>query len=103
HDRDHPRHVEALLAAGEAAAQHEVADVGRVELGHLGQGGGDHLAGQVVGPDGGEGTLERPADWRAGGGDDDGLGHWALPAWTWLTAKQPMPARPAIPALVSRP
>src|SRR5436305_1194972 len=34
---DHARHVEALLAAGQPAAEDQVADVGRVELRHLGQ------------------------------------------------------------------
>ena len=32
---DHPGHVVALLAAGQAAAEHQVVDVLRVELGHL--------------------------------------------------------------------
>ena len=62
HDRDHPRHVVTLLAAGQAAAEHEVGDVGWVKLRDLGQGSGHHLPGQVVGPDGGEGSLERSPD-----------------------------------------
>ena len=37
-DGDHPGHVEALLAAGQAAAEHQVVDVGGVELGHLVEG-----------------------------------------------------------------
>jgi hypothetical protein len=53
-DGDHPRHVESLLAAGQAAAEDEVADVGRVQLRDLGQRGGHDLPGQVIGTDGGK-------------------------------------------------
>src|SRR5205085_10286622 len=41
--------VVALLATGQAAAEHQVVDVGGVQLGDLGQGGLDDLRGQVVG------------------------------------------------------
>src|ERR1700735_5093897 len=51
HDGDDAGHVEALLAAGQPAAQHQVADVSRVKLRHLGQCCGDHLDSQVIGPD----------------------------------------------------
>ncbi len=40
--------VVALLAAREAAAEHQVVDVVRVELGDLGEGGLDDRGGQVV-------------------------------------------------------
>jgi hypothetical protein len=74
-DGDHPGHVEALLAARQAAAQHQVADVRGIELRHLGQGGRHHLCGQVVGADAGERPLERSADRRPRGGDDHCFGH----------------------------
>jgi len=59
---DHAGEIEALLATGKPAAKQEILDVRRVELGHLGQRRSDHLAGQVIGTDGGERSLERPAD-----------------------------------------
>jgi fermentation-respiration switch protein FrsA (DUF1100 family) len=71
----HAGHVEALLAAGQPAAQREVVDLGGVELGHLGQRGPDHLHREVVGPDGGERALERAADGRTCRGDDDCFRH----------------------------
>ena len=72
---DHPGHVEALLAAGQAAAEQQVVDVVRVELRHLGQRGRDHLSGQVVRPDTGEGTLERAANRGSRRRDDNCVGH----------------------------
>jgi hypothetical protein len=80
-DRDHARHVVALLAAGQPAAEDQVAELGRVQLRHLGQRRGDHLSDQVVGTDAGQRALERTADRRARGGDDDGLRHDDLPNW----------------------
>ncbi len=49
-DRHDPAHVETLLAAGQAAAQHEVVDISRVQLGNLVQCGLDDGGGEVVGP-----------------------------------------------------
>ena len=74
-DRDDAAHVEALLAAGQAAAEHQVVDVARVERGHLVQRGAHDRGGQVVGAQVLERPLERAADGGAGGGDDDGFGH----------------------------
>ena len=74
-DADDAAHVVALLAAGQAAAEHQVVDVGRVERGHLVQGGADDGGGQVVGAEVLERPLERAADGGAGGRDDDGFGH----------------------------
>ncbi len=68
-------HVETLLAAGQAAAEDEVFDVGGVELGHFGEGGPDDLHGQVVGADAGEGSLEGAADGGSCGSYDNCLGH----------------------------
>ena len=73
------RHVEALLAAGQAAAEHQVVDLRGVELRHLVQRGAHHLRGQVVGPDVLERALARTADGGAGGGDDHGLRHYETP------------------------
>ena len=46
-----------------------------VERGHLVEGGADDGGGQVVGAQVLQGALAGAADGRAGGGDDDGLGH----------------------------
>jgi len=48
---DHPAKVEALLTTGQPAAEHQVVDVGRVELRHLVQRRPHHLRRQVVRPD----------------------------------------------------
>src|SRR5690606_24917648 len=74
-DRHDPRHVVALLAAGQPTAEQEVVDLARVQLRNLGHRGADHLGGEVVGPHVLERTLEGAADRRARGGDDDCLGH----------------------------
>ena len=74
-DGDDAAHVVALLAAGQAAAEHQVVDVGRVERGHLVQRGADDGGGEVVGPEVLQRPLEGAADGGAGGGDDDGFGH----------------------------
>ena len=76
--RDHPGHVEPLLAAGQPAAEHQIVDLGRIELWHLGQRGPHQLHGQVIGPDRGERPLERATDRGSGGGDDHGFGHRRL-------------------------
>ena len=75
---DHAGHVEALLAAGQAAAQVEVVDVARVELRHLVQGGPDDRGGEVVGAQLAQGALGGAADRGAGGGDDDGFGGFTI-------------------------
>ena len=80
--RDHPGHVEALLAAGQPAAEHEVVERGRVQLRDLVQGGLDDRGGQVVRAEAGHGALGGAADRGTGGGDDDGLGHGGLPRQT---------------------
>ena len=74
-DRDDAAHVVALLAAGQAAAEHQVVDVGGVERGHLVQRRPDDGGGEVVGTQVLQRPLERAADGRAGGRDDDGFGH----------------------------
>ncbi len=48
-DGDHPGHVEALLAAGQAAAEIEVVDGAGIELGDLLQRGTHDGGGEVVG------------------------------------------------------
>jgi hypothetical protein len=73
--RDHAGQVEPLLATGQAAAEHQVADVGGIELRHLGQRRGHDLRGQVVRADTGEGALAGPANRRPCGGDDHCFGH----------------------------
>jgi hypothetical protein len=70
-----PGHVEALLAAGQPAAQDQVADVSGIELRHLGQGRRHHLRSQVVRADAGERALERSANRRPRGSDDHCFGH----------------------------
>src|SRR5690606_1322060 len=70
-----PAEVVALLAAGQAAAEHQVVDVPRVQLGHLGEGGLDDRGGEVVRAYVLQGTLEGAADGGAGGGNDHGFGH----------------------------
>ena len=75
HHGHHPPHVEPLLPAREAAAQHEVVDVLWIELGHLVQRGPDDRGGEVVRPQVDERALEGAADGRTAGGDDDGFGH----------------------------
>src|SRR5262249_41012750 len=72
-DRDHARHVEAGLAAGQTTAEVQVGDVARVELRHLVERGADDRRRQVVGAASGEGSLEGAADAGAGGGDDNGV------------------------------
>jgi hypothetical protein len=74
-DGDRAAHVEPGLTARQAAAQHQVVDVGGVELRHLVQRRSDHLHGQVVGPHADQRTLVGAADRRTRGGDDDGFGH----------------------------
>ena len=73
--RDHAGHVEALLAAGQPAAQHEVLDVARIQLRYLGQGRSHQLRSQVIRADAGQRALERPANRRPRGGDDHCFGH----------------------------
>ena len=71
----HPAHVEARLAAGQAAAEDEVLDLAAVELGDLVEHPRDHRRGEVVGPQVDERALQGAADGRPAGGDDDGFGH----------------------------
>jgi hypothetical protein len=75
HDPGHPGDVEPLLAAGQPAADDQILYLGRIQLRYLGQHCRHDLGEQVVGPDGGQRSLERPADGRAGGRDDDGFWH----------------------------
>jgi hypothetical protein len=77
--RDHAGHVESLLAPWQAAAEHQVVDRGRVQLRDLRERRGYHLHRDVVWPDRGQRSLERPADRRAGGCDDDCLWHELAP------------------------
>src|SRR5664280_2799781 len=75
---DHPAHVVTLLPAGQTAAEHQVVDVVRVELGHLVQCGLHDRGGEVVGAQLLERAFESTADGGAGGGDDDRLRHGGL-------------------------
>jgi hypothetical protein len=72
---DHAAHVEALLAAGQAAAEVQIVDGGRVELRNLVQRGPHDGGGEVVGAQVAQRPLERAADGGAGGGDDDSFRH----------------------------
>ena len=71
--RDHAGHVEALLTAGQAAAEVEVVDVARVKLGHLVERGRDDGGREVIGAQRAERSLEGAADRGSSGGDDDGV------------------------------
>src|SRR5690606_14708959 len=62
----HPSQVEALLATGQATAQHEIVDLGRIELGDLVECGADHQYGKIVRTDVYERALTGPADGGAG-------------------------------------
>jgi hypothetical protein len=68
-------HVEAALAARQAAAEHQVVDVGRVERRDLVEGGLHDGRGEVVGTQILQRTLERAADRGPGGRNDHCLGH----------------------------
>ena len=59
--RDHPGHVEPGLATGQAAAQHQVVHVRRVQLRHLVQRRAHDGGGQVVRPQ----VLQRPLECAA--------------------------------------
>jgi hypothetical protein len=74
-DRYNTPHVEALLAAGKAAAEHQIVNLARVELRKLVQRRPDHQRGQVVGSHGHERALRRPADGGARCRDDHGFWH----------------------------
>src|SRR5215472_18356810 len=54
HHGDNPGHVVALLAAGQAAAKDEIADLRRIDLRHLSERRREQLRGQVIRPDTGE-------------------------------------------------
>ena len=87
-DAHHPAEVEALLAAGQAAAADEVLDLVGVELGHLLEHLGDDVGAEVVRADVDQRSLHGAPDRRATGGDDDGFRHGAagLPAkLTWMS------------------
>src|SRR5690606_17469343 len=77
---DHLGHVVALLTPGQAAPEHQVVDVVRVELRHLCERGADDLDREVVGTHVLERPLEGAADRRPRRGHDDSLGHAPLPA-----------------------
>jgi hypothetical protein len=59
---DHTAEVVALLAGWLGTADHEVVDVGAVQLGHLGEGFLDHQPGQVVGTQVAQRPLAGAAD-----------------------------------------
>ena len=79
-DGGHPGDVVARLTAGLPAPEEDVFDVGRVELGHLGQHGLDDQGAQVVGTALDQRALVGPPDGGAAGGDDDCFRHgdWLL-------------------------
>lgn len=64
---DDTAQVVALLAAGQATAEHQVVDVLRVQLRDLREGGRDDRGGQVVGAQVLQRALESAADGGAGG------------------------------------
>jgi hypothetical protein len=72
---DHAGHVEALLAAGQAAAQVEIFDVPRIELGDLVERGSDYGGGEVVRTKVAQRSLNGTADRGPGGGDNDSFRH----------------------------
>jgi hypothetical protein len=76
--RDHPGHVEPGLATGQAAAQHQVVHVRRVELRHLVQRRAHDGSGQVVRPQILQGPLEGASDRRPGRSDDYRVSHELL-------------------------
>ena len=78
-DVDDPGHVEAALAAGQAAAEVDVVDRVPVESGHLVEGGAHDGGGEVVGTQVLQGALAGAADGGTGSGDDDGLRHASHP------------------------
>ena len=65
-DGDDAGHVEALLAARQAAAQDQVVDLVRVQRRHLVQCGAHHLRRQVVGPHADQRPFHGAADRRTG-------------------------------------
>ena len=65
-DGDDAGHVEALLAAGQAAAQDQVVDLVRVQRRHLVQRGAHHLRGEVVGPHADQRPFHGAPDRRTG-------------------------------------
>ncbi len=77
----HPAHVAVVLAGPVGIAPHHVADLGRVQVGCLGQQAGQRGGGQVVGTYLGQGTAE-PSERRAGGGVHEGCGHSSSSART---------------------
>ena len=66
-DGDDAGQVEALLAAGQAAAEEQVVDLVRVEGGHLVERGPDDLGGEVVRTQVDERAFGGSADRGAGG------------------------------------
>ena len=74
-DRRDARDVVPLRALGEAAAEDDVLDLGRIELRHFPQHVGDAVCGQVVGPGQVERTAKRLRQRRPRTGDDNGLAH----------------------------
>jgi hypothetical protein len=65
-DGDHAGHVEALLAAGQAAAQDQVVDLVGVERLDFVECGAHHLRGQVVRPDADQRPFHGAPDGRTG-------------------------------------
>ena len=92
-DGDDAGEVVALLAAGQAAAEQEVLDLGRVEGGDGVERGAHHLRGEVVGAHPGQRALAGAADRRADGGHDDGLAAWGDHGADPTTAHQGGPRR----------
>jgi hypothetical protein len=68
-------HVEAVLTAGQPAAEVQVIDAVGRQRRDLRHRSGDDVGDEVVGSDVDERTLERARDRRARGRDDDGLRH----------------------------
>jgi hypothetical protein len=73
--RDHASHVESLLAAGQPAAEDQIAHVSGIELRHFRQRRRHDLRGQVVRADARKRAFARPANGRPRGGDDHCFGH----------------------------
>jgi hypothetical protein len=74
--RDDAGHVEAGLPARQAAAQHQVVDLARVELaGTCASAARTAATARSSGRTSLSEPLPAPPDRGAGGGDDDGFGH----------------------------
>ena len=95
---DAPTEVHALFLLREAAADHHVDDLGRIELGDLLQRGVDGERGEIVGTSVDERALARATDRRSGGRDDHRFRHRVPPP----PCRRPHRRAPASPCLRSR-